>query len=81
MMKECSGLEADKKDEQHYRRDAEKRDSKRKKPDRKNHLAEMESRGRANVEVEICVMNIMKSPEERNHVIDPVPPPVSVIHQ
>src|SRR5260370_4327438 len=81
MMKECSGFERDKKDEQHYRRDAEDGHCKRKKPDGKKHLAEMESRGGAHVEVKICVMNIMKSPEEGNHVIDPVPPPVRIIHQ
>ena len=41
----------------------------------------MEPRGGGHVEIEIGVMHIMKSPEKRNHVIGPVPPPIGVIHQ
>jgi len=41
----------------------------------------MKSRGRANVEVEIRVMHVMESPEDRNHVVCPMPPPVRIIHQ
>src|SRR5260370_33068751 len=81
MMKECRGFECDEEHDQHYRADAEKHHSKRKKSDRKNHFAEMESRGGAHIEVEICMMYVMESPEERDHVIGPLPPPVSVIHQ
>src|SRR5439155_25388500 len=41
----------------------------------------MKSRGRAHIEVKIRVMYVMKSPEERNHMISPMPPPIGVIHQ
>src|SRR5437660_739925 len=40
----------------------------------------METRCRGHVHVKIGVMNVMKPPEERNHVIGPMPPPVGVIH-
>src|SRR4030095_7002692 len=79
VMKECRSFECDKKNEEHYRSDAEDHHCKRKKSDGKNHLAEMEPRSRAHVEVEIGMMHVMKSPEERHHVIGPMPPPVSVI--
>src|SRR4029453_13082757 len=81
MMKEGCGLKCDEKTEEHYRSDAEDHHCKRKKSDGKNHLAEMEPRSRAHVEVEIGMMHVMKSPEERHHVIRPMPPPVSVIHE
>jgi hypothetical protein len=80
-MKQGLGFKGDKKNEEHYRRDAEDRHCERKKPDREKHLAKMESRGGADIEVEIGVMDIMKSPEERDHVIGPMPPPIGVIHQ
>ncbi len=41
----------------------------------------MESRSRANVEIKIRVMHVMESPEQWNHVVSPMPPPVSVIHE
>jgi len=41
----------------------------------------MKTRGRAYIEIEIGVMHIMKPPEERDHVISPVPPPIGVIHE
>src|SRR6266699_5703619 len=41
----------------------------------------MEPRGRAHVEVKIAMVNVMKSPEEGDHVIGPVPPPVGIIHE
>src|SRR4029453_5992022 len=81
MMKQGLGFKDDKKNEEHYRSDAEDHHCKRKKSDGKNHLAEMEPRSRAHVEVEIGMMHVMKSPEERHHVIRPMPPPVSVIHE
>ena len=81
VMKECRSFECDKEHKEHYRGDAEDHYCDRKETDGKNHLAEMESRGGAYVEVEIGVMHVMKSPEERQHVIGPMPPPVGVIHQ
>src|SRR6266849_11138716 len=78
MMKECCDLECDEEHDQHYRGDAEEHHYKRKKSDGKNHFAEVKSRGGAHVEVEIGVMHIMKSPEERDHVIGPMPPPVRI---
>ena len=81
MMKERCGLEGNEEHDQHYRGDAEEHHCKRKKPDGKNHLAEMESRGGAHVEVKIGVMHVMKSPEKREHVIGPVPPPIGVIQK
>src|ERR1700745_406529 len=81
MMKECCGLERDEEHDQHYRADAEEHYCKRKKSDRKNHFAEMEPSGGAHIKVEIRVMHGMESPEERDHAVDPVPPPVRIIHQ
>src|SRR5436190_15728197 len=81
MMEERFGLEGNEEHDQHYRRDAKDHDCERKKADGKNHFPEMKSRGGANIEVKVCVMHVMKSPEERNHVISPVPPPVGIIHQ
>src|SRR4030095_11067417 len=60
---------------------AKDRDGERQKADRKDHLAKMESRGGGYVEIKIGMMHVMKSPEERHHVVGPVPPPVGVIHQ
>ena len=81
MMKECRSFECDKEHKEHYRGDAEDHYCDRKETDGKNHFAEMESRGGADVEIEIGVMHVMKSPEERHHVIGPMPPPIGVIHQ
>ena len=80
-MKECFSLKRDEEHDQHYGRDPEDQDRKRKKADGKNHFAEMESRRGANVHVQIGVMHVMKSPEDRNHVIGPMPPPVGVIQK
>ena len=80
-MEEDRGFQRDEEDHQHHRSDAEDHHCYRKKSDGKNHLAKMESRGGAYIKIEIRVMHIMKSPEERNHVVGPMPPPVSVIHQ
>ena len=41
----------------------------------------MKSRGGADIEVEIGVMHVMEPPEEWDHVIGPMPPPIGVIHQ
>src|SRR5438094_7396965 len=81
MMKKRRGLECDKKDYQHDGRDTKQRHRKREKADGKNHFAEMKSRGGADIEIEIGVMHVMKPPEDWDHMIGPMPPPVSVIHQ
>ena len=80
-MKESRSLECDKEHDQHYWADAKEDHCKRKKADGKNHLAKMESRGGAHVEVKIGVMHVMKTPKNRHHVISPMPPPVGVIHR
>src|SRR4029077_9225833 len=80
MMKERCGLKRNEERDQHYWADAEEDHCKRKKGDGKNHFAKVESRGRTYIEIKIGVMHIMKSPEDRNHVISPVPPPVRVVH-
>ena len=81
MMKKYRGLQSDEESDENYRWDAEHRHCQRKKSNGKNHLAEMESRGSAYVEIKIGVMNIMKSPEKRHHVHRPMPPPIGVVHQ
>src|SRR5437667_11933645 len=81
MMKQLCGFEGDEENQEHHGRDAEDHDCDREKADRKNHLAEMESCGSTDVEIKIGVMHVMKSPEERNHMIRPMPPPVGIIHQ
>src|SRR4051812_5548616 len=63
------------------RTDPGEEDHHRKKSSRKKHLAEVETSGGGDVEIEIGVMNIMKAPEKRNDVVCPVPPPVGVIQQ
>src|SRR5713101_7315811 len=81
MMEERRGLECDEEHDQHYRRDAKERHGKGKKSDRKNHFAEMKSRGGCHIEVEIGVVHVMKPPEDWDHVVGPMPPPIGVIHQ
>src|SRR5439155_16692746 len=81
MMKESRSFKCDKEHNQHYRCDAKERHRKRKKANGKNHFAEMESGGSAHIEVKIGVMHVMKTAEDRNHVIGPMPPPVVVVHQ
>src|SRR4026207_1674208 len=81
MMKECCHLKCDEEPDQHYRGDAKNHHCKRKKSNRKNHLAKMESRSGAHIEIEIGMMNVVESPQERDHVIGPMPPPIGVIHQ
>jgi hypothetical protein len=81
MVKERGGLEGDKENEQHDRGNAEDNNGERQEPDREEHFAEVESRGRADVEVEIGVVDVVKPPEKRDHVISVMPPPVSVIHE
>jgi hypothetical protein len=80
-MKERRGFESDEENHEHDRRDAEENDCERKKSDREKHLAKMKARGRADVEVEVGMMDIVKSLEERDHMIDPMPPPVGVVHE
>src|SRR5262249_7136679 len=81
MMKEGLGFERDEEHDQHYRCDAKERYREGKKTDGQNHLAEMKSRCGCHIEVEIGVVHVMKSPEERHHVHGVVPPPIGVIHQ
>src|SRR6266446_1908696 len=81
MMKERRGLECNKEDDQHYRRDAKDRDRKGKKSNRENHFAEMKSRCGCHIEVEIGVVHVMKAPKDWDHVVGPMPPPIGVIHQ
>ena len=80
-MKERRRLKRNKENKQHNWSNAKKRDGERQKTDREKHLAEMKSRGRAHVEIEIGMMDVMESPEEGNHVIGPVPPPIGIIHE
>src|SRR5438874_8967024 len=81
MMKQCRGLKRHEEDDQHDRADSEQDHCQRKKADGKDHFAEMKSCSGAHIEVEIGMMHVMKSPEDRDHVHGPVPPPVGVVHQ
>src|SRR4029450_11129399 len=81
MMKEGLGFKGEEKNKEHYRSNAENQDSKRKKPHRERNFTEVKSRGGADIHIQIGVVHVMESPEERNHVIGPMPPPVSVIHE
>src|ERR1700732_3226668 len=81
MVKEGSGFEADEENEQCDRVDTEENDGEREERDREKHFAEMKSRGRADVEVEIGMMDVVKSPKERDHMVNPVPPPIGIIHE
>src|SRR5260370_7284450 len=81
MMEEWRRFEGDEENNEQHRRDAKENDGKRKKADREKHFAEMKSRGGANIKIEVSMVDIVKSPEERDHVIDPMPPPIRVIHE
>lgn len=81
MMKERGGFEGDEKDEEHDWGDAEEHDGQREKSHREEHLAEMKSCGGAYVHIEVGVMDVVKTPEERQHVIDPMPPPIGIVHE
>src|SRR4029450_1740024 len=76
MVEKSGSLECNEKDHQHYWSNTKNHYCQRKKADRKDHLTKMESRRSANVEIEIGVMHVMKSPEERNHMVRPMPPPI-----
>src|SRR6266508_1292209 len=54
---------------------------KQKKADGKNHFAEMKSCCGCHIEVKIGVVHVMKPPEDWDHVVGPMPPPIGVIHQ
>jgi hypothetical protein len=41
----------------------------------------VESRRSAYIEIKIGVMDVVKPPEDWNHMVRPMPPPVGVIHQ
>src|SRR6266542_7032149 len=41
----------------------------------------MEARGGAYIEIKIGVMHVMKTPEKRDHMVGPVPPPIAVTYQ
>src|SRR5213082_1939237 len=45
------------------------------------HFAEMKSRRRAHVEVEVGMVHIVKTPKQRDHMVGPMPPPICVIHE
>src|SRR5436309_3264613 len=80
MMKECRSLECNEEHDEHQRCNAEEQHCKRKKSGGKNHFAKVKSSGGAHVEIKVGVMHVMKTPEDRHHVIRPMPPPVDVIH-
>ena len=81
MMKKRGGFESNKENEQHHGRDTEEKNSQGEERDGKHHFAKMESRGGGDIEIKVGVMDVMKAPEQRHHVIDVVPPPIGVIHQ
>src|SRR6516162_8197856 len=74
MMKEGLGLERDEKHDQHDWSNAEHQHREREEANGKNHFAKVESCSSRHVEIQICVMHVMNSPEERQHVHGPVPP-------
>src|ERR1043166_7549639 len=76
MVKECRRFERDEENNQKNWPDTEERHGEGEEPRREKHLTEMKPGRRAHVEVEIGMMNIVKTPEERQHVIGPVPPPI-----
>src|SRR5262245_61849082 len=81
MMKEDRSFQCEKEDYQHYWSDAEDHHGQRKESNGKNHLTKVESRCSAYVQIEIGVMHVMKPPEEWNHMVRPMPPPIRIIHQ
>ena len=81
MMKKGCCFKGDEENEQHRWRDTEEHDSERKKSGREDHFAKMKSRGRAHVHVEIGMVHVVEAPEEWEHVICVMPPPIGVIHE
>ena len=81
MMKKCCCFQAQEKNKQHERRDPESHDGQREESNGKNHFAEMKSRCRAHIEVEIGMVDVMEPPKERDHMVGPMPPPIGVIHE
>src|SRR5438874_1834248 len=81
MMKQRRAFEGDKETQQRNWSDAKDEDSDREKSGRENHLAKVKTRRRAYVHVQVGVMNVVKSPEQRNHVVRPMPPPIGIIHK
>jgi hypothetical protein len=65
MVKTGCGLECDKENREGQRSDAKEEQDERKKTDGEKDLAEMETGGGGYVHIEIGVMNIMKSPKQR----------------
>src|SRR6516162_1697298 len=80
MMKKCRCLKSNEEYDEHDWTDTKEPDSQREKAGRKDHFAEVKSCSRAYIEIQVGVMHIMKSPEERHHVHGPVPPPIGVVH-
>src|SRR5205814_6403272 len=68
MMKECCHFQAQEKNEQHDRWDPESHDGQREESNGKNHFAEMKSRCRAHIKVEVGMVHIVEPPKERDHM-------------
>src|SRR6266576_1159882 len=81
MMKKRGALKREKEHEQHDWRDAENHDGQREESNGKNHFAEMKSRCRADIEVEVGMVHIVEPPKERDHMVGPMPPPICVVHE
>ena len=81
MVKQNRGFEHEKEDDHGNWAHANKEDREQEKGDRKKHFTKMKPGSSAHIHVEIGVMDVMKPPKERDPVIGPMPPPVSVVHQ
>ena len=81
MVKECRRFERDEENNQKNRPNTEERHREEEEPRREKHFTEMKSRRGAHVQIEIGVMDVVKAPEERNHVVGPMPPPIGIIHE
>src|SRR5947207_6776075 len=81
MMEETGRFEHDFKDQVDQRGNSEKNNHEEPKRDRKKNLTEMKARGGAHIEVEIGVMDVVKTPEQGNAMSRIMPPVVGPIHQ
>ena len=81
MVKERGGFEGDEESDEHHRRDAEEHRGEREERDREKHFTEMKSGRGAHIQVEVGMVDVVKSPEERDHVVGPMPPPIGIIHK
>src|SRR3954469_10117765 len=81
MVKHRRGFEHNLEHEIDQRRDPGQDHDQNPERDRKQNLAEMKSRRRSHIEVEIGMVDVMETPKEWQSMIRPVPPVIRPTHE